>query len=127
MGRGSPWTPKEFDAIARLRVDGLSTMEIVSTLQAAGMDRTRGAIEKYVVLTNAGRPRPFDPAIAAADLDIGVGKLNARIENVIPPIYQPDAPKPPPVIEVPDGESRVGVIGDTHLPFCLPGRFHRTS
>jgi len=136
---GLHWTAPEHDAIVELRDRGdLSPHQIAATLRAAGSRRSMDAIKKYITRINGGLPRPFDPALAAAGIDLGVaynggvdravqqpvldntGNLPSRIENVIPPIYRPDRPAPVAPEIVPVGEARVGVIGDTHLPFTLP-------
>ena len=136
---GLHWTAPEHDAIVELRDRGdLSPHQIAATLRAAGSRRSMDAIKKYIARINGGLPRPFDPALAAAGIDLGVaynggvdravqqpvldntGNLPSRIENVIPPIYRPDRPAPVAPEIVPVGEARVGVIGDTHIPFCLP-------
>jgi len=122
---GSTWTRPEYDAI-KVGVDrGLSPQRIALQLRSSGSERTLIAIKSYYTRVRLGKvQRPPDAdelAWRRGEAVPSTGALDSRIENVAPPIYQPDAPNPPPAPIVPDGEGRVGVIGDTHIPFCLPG------
>jgi len=120
---GLHWTAPEHDAIVDLRARGLTAQQIADTLTAAGVGRSMVAIKQYIRKVDSGLPRPFDPALAAAGIDLGAidAPVNTRIkDNMIQPIYQPDRPAPVAPEIVPVGKSRVGVIGDTHLPFTLP-------